>query len=477
MRRMMGFLLVSLALPYITYPFGILAAGVFSQNSLPSYLFFIFGVMLVAFMGRRLSTVAESSRQQYRQLRQMERLGRAVINGPPDASTLPEILQEHVPIMFPSARIITWVRPDRYILRHPEEWQPDVSRFWSWIKTQRRPSAFLADSPIPWRRERPAHSPLVVAPIIDMEDDEVMGGVYLELQPLVHLRDRRALQRLFPGINALTSQIASAFNKATVYNEAIENQRAADELRLAGEIQSGFFPESIPVEAGWELAVTILPARETSGDFFDFIELADGKLGILIADVTDKGVGPALYMALSRTLIRTYAIEYELDPSLVFFATNERMLTDTRASLFVTAFFGILDQSTGLMTYSNAGHTPPLLMPADPEQEVHNLSVTGMPIGIDESAIWEMAEVQLDPGDTLVLYTDGVLDAQDPEGEFFEADRLRQAAQRHAGQTAHAVQAGLIETVHDFSAGADQFDDITLMVLVRELKGSKPTSV
>jgi serine phosphatase RsbU (regulator of sigma subunit) len=476
LRRMLGFLVISLALPYLTYPFGILAAGVYSQNSLPSYLFFLFGVMMVAFLGRRLSTVAESSRQQYRQLRQMEQLGRAIINGPPDASSLSEIMQDHVPLMFPSARIIIWVRPDRYLLRHPPEWQPDVSRFWSWIKTQDRPSAFLADSPIPWRRERPPHSPLVVAPITDMATDGVVGGVYLELQPLVHLWDNRALKRLFPGLNALTSQIASAFNKADVYADAIENQRAADELRLAGEIQSGFFPESIPVEEGWELAVTILPARETSGDFFDFIPLPNGKLGILIADVTDKGVGPALYMALSRTLIRTYAIEYELDPSLVFFATNERMLTDTRASLFVTAFFGILDQESGELSYSNAGHNPPLLVSGNGEKELRSLGVTGMPIGIDEQAVWELEKILLEPGDKLVLYTDGVLDAQDTSGEFFESDRLISATQELASLNAHEIQAGLIESVQQFSAGTDQFDDITLMVLVREALDPEATS-
>ncbi len=468
MRRMLSFLLLVMGIPFLAYPFGILAAGVYSQNSAFTYLFFMIGMILVAFLGRRLSMVAESSRQQFRQLLQMEQLSRAIINGPPDVSHLPEVLQEHVPAMFPSGRVLIWAEPDQYLLRHPADWTPDVRHFWGWIRSQDNPAAFRADEPVPWRRDRPAHSPLVVAPIRDLQSQLVLGGLYLELQSTIQPWDPRAMQRLYPGVNALTAQISSALNKAAVYREAIENQRAAEELRLAGEIQSGFFPDQIPIGDGWDLAVTIVPARETSGDFFDFIPLENDKLGILVADVADKGMGPALFMALSRTLIRTYAVEYKLDPELVFFATNERMLDDTRTSLFVTAFFGILDQKTGMLTYSNAGHPAPILLQNDGSAAFKTLPVTGMPIGIDEDAVWEKDSVLLEAGDTLLLYTDGVLDATNEQDEFFEADRLIQAARASLGNPAHAIQAAIIDDLHSFSGQSPQFDDMTLMVLVRK---------
>lgn len=463
---------LGLGMPFVAYPFGILAAGVYAQNSLVSYLFFMSGIFIVALLARKFSWAAESSRQQSRQLEQLERLGRAIINGPPDASTLPDILQEHVPLMFPSGRVLIWLEPDsdlpHFLLRHPDEWQPTVDRFWAWIKTQSEPRAFLADERIPWREDAPTHSPLIVAPITDVESGEPIGGIYLELQTLVQPWDVPSLTRLFPAVNALAAQIASAINQARVYREALDLSRTAQELRLAGEIQASFFPDTIPVKAGWEVAVTILPARETSGDFFDFIPLEHGKLGILIADVTDKGVGPALFMALSRTLIRTYAIEYEFDPDIIFFATNNRVLKDSRARLFVTAFFGILDQETGVLTYSNAGHNPPYLIRKNGDAPLP-LSVTGMPLGIDEEALWGKVSVQMDPGDVLILYTDGIPDAQNPEGEFFQEERLIEVVRANANcSSAHELQTQIIEAVQQFMDGAPQFDDITLIVLARD---------
>jgi len=471
-KPMAVFLALGLGLPFVAYPFGILAAGVYVQNSMVSYLFFMSGIFMVALLARQFSRSAESSRQQSRQLEQLELLGRAIINGPPDASILPEILQTHVPPMFPSGRVLIWMEPDNFLLRHPIEWSPTVDRFWEWIRTQTEPRSILADHKIPWRDETHAHSPLVVAPIIDVEQGEPVGGIYIELQTLVQPWDTQSLARLFPAVNALAAQVASAVNQARVYNEALELQQTAQELRLAGEIQASFFPDTIPVGEGWELAVTILPARETSGDFFDFIPLENGKLGILIADVTDKGVGPALFMALSRTLIRTYAIEYEFDPDIVFFAANGRILKDSRARLFVTAFFGILDQETGELVYSNAGHNPPYLLRKNGESP-YPLSVTGMPIGIDEDTLWGKASVQMEPGDVLVLYTDGIPDAQNEQGEFYREERLIEVARSNADcSSAHELQTTIIEAVQAFIGDAPQFDDITLIVLGRDVNGT-----
>ncbi|HXG28277.1 MAG TPA: PP2C family protein-serine/threonine phosphatase, partial [Nevskiales bacterium] len=215
------------------------------------------------------------------------------------------------------------------------------------------------------------------------------------------------------------------------------------------------------------------PARQTSGDFYDLMELPDGRLGILIADVTDKGTGAALFMALSRTLIRTYAFEYPDRPEKVLYAANKRILTDTRTNMFVTAFYGILDPRTGTLTYCNAGHNPPYLVRADngtAPQELHN---TGIPIGITTEARWEARTVEIAPGDLLVLYTDGISEAHNQQRELFDARRLLASIQANLGLTALAVQAAILAAVDQFVGAAPQSDDQTLLVVVRECGDSR----
>ena len=198
-----------------------------------------------------------------------------------------------------------------------------------------------------------------------------------------------------------------------------------------------------------------------------------GGRSITFADVLDKGLGPALYMTLSRTLIRTYATEFDLEPDLVFFATNERILKDTRANLFVTVFFGIVDLTTGEMTYSNAGHNPPYIISQRDQGEPISLDKTGFPIGIEEESTWTRESVQILPGDVLVLYTDGLTEAgcdadQNEVGDFFKQSSLVEVAKGNLGQSAEAIQKSILDSVYAFVGDAPPFDDITLMVLVRD---------
>jgi serine phosphatase RsbU (regulator of sigma subunit) len=466
-RRIAVFFFLALGFPFLAYPFGVLAAGIYVQNNVFSYLFFVTGIALVSLLSRQLSRVAESSRQQSRQLLQLEALSREIIAGPPGNADLPGHLSEHVPSMFPSARVIIWAAPDEFLLRHPSEWYPAVDRFWDWLQDGPETRVFEADIDLPWREVQAAHNPIIAAPVLAVETQLLIGFIYIELQALVQPWDERSLSRLVPGVNSLAAQIASALRQAEVYEEALDFQRAVQELDFASEIQASFFPDKIPVLPGWELAVTIIPARQMAGDFFDFIPLDDHHLGILIADVTDKGVGPALYMALSRTLIRTYATEFQFEPDTVFFAANRRILKDARARLFVTVFFGVLNTETGQFTYSNAGHSAPYLLRAD-GVTVEPLRVTGMPIGIEDEAVWEQRSVQLEPGDVLLLYTDGIPDAINEEGEFFEVETFIDVAQVNATAPAHEIQAAIIEQLQRFVGEAPQVDDITLMVLRRE---------
>jgi len=296
-----------------------------------------------------------------------------------------------------------------------------------------------------------------------------IGGIYIELKTLGQNWDRQSIHNFTPAIQNLAAQISSALSQVDTYSQSLEYQNIAQELRLAGRIQSSFLPQNLPNIDGWQIAVTLLPARETSGDFFDIIPLSNGKLGLVIADVMDKGVGPALYMALCRTLIRTYAAEYDADPEVVFFAANQRLLKDARANLFVTAFYGILDPTTGVFIYSNAGHNPPFLINPNNYNQIQSLKRTGIALGIETESTWDQESAQIKPGDVLILYTDGIPDAQNKTGEFFDEGRFIEIAFRNPDQTAHKLQDSILNDMQEFVEDAPQYDDITLMILKREI--------
>ena len=252
-----------------------------------------------------------------------------------------------------------------------------------------------------------------------------------------------------------------------MYAQQLAHESVSRELALAGQIQANFLPDTLPDVPGWQVAAMLEPARETSGDFYDVIPLPSGRLGIVIADVADKGMGAALFMALSRTLIRTYAVEHETQPELVLAAANHRILADTGTGLFVTVFYGILDPSSGELTYSNAGHNPPYLLSARDGIVLQELDRTGVPLGILDVGTWQQGVVNLAPGDVLLLYTDGITEAQNAQQEFFDEDRLREVVRANLGRSARDIQAGVIAEVDAFVGDAPQSDDITLMVIVR----------
>jgi len=300
--------------------------------------------------------------------------------------------------------------------------------------------------------------PIIFISALDATQDKVraftVGGVDYITKPF-HVEEVLARVETHLALRKLQKQLQDV------------NKKFEQELALAGQIQSSFLPDDPPDVPGWQLTATLKPARETSGDFYDFIPLPSGRLGIVVADVADKGAGAALYMALSCTLIRTYAAEYPTQPELVLSAANRRIMMDTRTSMFVTVFYGILDPAAGILTYCNAGHVPPYLLSAQNGDAVQTLRRTGPLLGIFEDAIWEQRTVQLAPGDALVLYTDGVTDAEDGTREFFGQERLLEIVEANRGRSAQDVQDALIAEVHKFVGDAPQFDDLTLVVVVR----------
>ncbi len=467
-KPILKFVLLALGLPMLAHPFAILVAGLYVQNGPAISLFFIIGLFLVAYLARQLSWAAETSRQQSRMLEKLEQLGRDIINAPPDASTLPDLLEAHVPTMFPSGRVAVWTETRDYLYKNPSDWPFEIEPIWDWIREVKEAQSFRANIDLPWSKSGRQHDPVVLTPILSVDEGTPIGCVVIELHSLSQPWDIRALHALHPAVQSLAASIASAFYQAEVYSENLQYQSAMQELEFAGRIQASFLPNDLPDLDGWELSVTLLPARETSGDYFDFMQLVDGKVGIMVADVADKGLGAALYMALSRTLIRTYALEYQGSPDIIFFSANERILQDASANLFVTAFYGILDPFTGVLTYCNAGHSPPFLFSQRDGGTIHALTPTGMPMGIDEDATWTQAVIQIDPGDVLMLYTDGIPDAQDKEGAFFSEGGLIEVAKTRLDLSSQEIQTAVVGAVQDFTQGAAQFDDITLVILKRD---------
>jgi len=255
--------------------------------------------------------------------------------------------------------------------------------------------------------------------------------------------------------------------RSHTYAQVLDHEKMTKDLKKARQVQESLLPKTLPVLPGWQLAVALKPAGETSGDFYDFIDLPDGKIGISIADVTDKGTSAALFMALSRSLWRTYAVEYPDSPDKTMEVTNQRILADTHGGLFITLFYGILDPKTGEFSYSSAGHHPAYLVRAK-DRHIEELSRTGIPLGVMEDTTWSQQKITLQQGDTLLLYTDGVTDALNEKEQFFSQQRLHDSLLKYYGQPAGEMHMLLLDEVRNWIGNTQQYDDITLMVIVRE---------
>jgi serine phosphatase RsbU (regulator of sigma subunit) len=443
--------------------FGILAAAIYSQMGFFAFLFFLCAGFLISAMARRLSQAVILSQQKSGELDQLEQLGRAIIVSPADTSELSGLLAEYVPKMLTYHQIEIRLFNNRILLQLPEDRPPVNDRIWPWLADNPQHHEFDSGKILPWSDERSVNH-LVITPIFSTEQ-ELIGGICLVEDSTYMGNITTDLQ---PALQVLAAQIASALHGAEVFAQTLDHQRVSQELAFGGQIQASFLPEELPTVEGWQLAAMLLPAKETSGDFYDLTPLSNGRLAIVVADVADKGVGAALFMALSRTLLRTYAMEYETGPGRVLAAANRRIMSDARADLFVTTFYGILNPTNGEFTYANAGHNPPYLVSNRTEDSVYSLKKTGIALGLLEENEWKQNSILIPPGGTLVLYSDGVTDAQNLEGEFFGEERLMAIIQANLGKPAGEMQEIISSAVEEFVGEASQFDDITLVVLVRE---------
>jgi serine phosphatase RsbU (regulator of sigma subunit) len=447
---------------YLPDFFAIVAAAVYVQMGIGAYLALIAGALLVSLLAHRLSQAVERGGQRSRELAQLEELGRALLAAPPAVSALPALLAASVPRMFRADQLEVRLLTGQALLVTPSDAQAPAS-VWVWLRDTGKPLAVDVGARPPWNPQ-PATRPLAVAPIVAADSGAVLGGISVRFSPAV-----RDPAEALPALQSLAAQVASALYRAEEYSRTLAHEKVVQELAMAAEIQASFLPAALPTPEGWQLAATLRPARQTSGDYYDVIELPRGCLGLVIADVTDKGTGAALYMALSRTLVRTYALEYPEQPEKALHAANKRLLLDSRSSMFVTLFYGVLDPASGTLRYANAGHNPPLHLPRGGEPRL--LRNTGIPLGVMHGAAWTTESATIGPNELLVLYTDGVSEAQNARGELFDMARLLEAARAAPANDAQAVQGEILAAVDRFTGDAPQGDDITLLVVAR-LRGA-----
>ncbi len=461
------FTVATMELPFLSLPFGVLASGIFVEHGSLMLGIYFLGLLFMALLAHQLSRSAAKSRNQTIQLMGLERLGREILAAPTDARDLPGLLRKHIPEMFSCRRASVWLAPETYLLRYPDGKDSYTPKIWDWLLTKTEPEGFLENAPLPWEDAPERHFALIAAPILDPSSGETQGGLFVELLSLPQRWDLNSIRQQYPALQTLASQVATALQQAESYQEMIKHQWVSQELRIAGDIQASFLPAREPVFPGWEIAASLTPARQTSGDFYDFFELSDGRLGIIIADVADKGLGAALYMALGRTLLLTYAHIYPENPAAVFQATNKRMLSDARAQMFITAFYGILEPELGRLIYCNAGHHPPLLIRNRQDQIVQKLNPNGMALGIDENAAWVAVSQKIDVDDTLLLYTDGVVEANNLEGSFYGLDNLVEKTKVIANRPSQWIIRTIKEDVSEFRGEASQSDDMTMVCIRR----------
>jgi serine phosphatase RsbU (regulator of sigma subunit)/DNA-binding NarL/FixJ family response regulator len=305
----------------------------------------------------------------------------------------------------------------------------------------------------------------------DLEEEELKTALLQVRCELVGPEIQRAAKpkRRASDKNDDGDSLSEALKDVRIPSGRRTDAHLARELIMAGKIQADILPEKEPSVPGWEIAARLEPARETSGDFYDFICLTEHKWGIIVADVTDKGMGAALFMALSNTMIRTYAHQFPTLPAIVMNEVNKRLLADTRGGMFVTTLYGILEPHSGRFVYANAGNPPGFQMCASRGGPCFDtLRRTGMALGVSEEAQWKQKVTKLSAGDYLVLYTDGITEAENPQGQFFGEERLLDAVLAKSGRPAQEVCDALLDAVHRFVGPDAPQDDITLVVIHRK---------
>lgn len=263
---------------------------------------------------------------------------------------------------------------------------------------------------------------------------------------------------------ALAGQAAIALERERLNQSAAEKRKLEDALKFAQSIQLGMLPQNYPdpASSGVEVHATLIPAKIVGGDFYDFVWIDFDLLGLVIADVSGKGIPAALLMAKAMTLIRAHLAALQ-NPAEALRKANDELAHDNDQAMFVTVFVAMYDCRNRTLTYSNGGHNAPLLVREGKAQEIEG--ALSVPLGVQEDSDFELAQIELQDGDVLYLFTDGVSEAMDPDNALYGDERLHRNLATHSSGSMRELIEGSIGEVREFTRGADQSDDITVLAM------------
>ncbi len=271
----------------------------------------------------------------------------------------------------------------------------------------------------------------------------------------------------FVVFKSIAEQSAFALYNAIIYSEANEKKRLDHDLEIARDIQRILLPDKSPVIDGFEISGLNIPARQVSGDYFDYIRVDEHRLGVAIADVSGKGVPASLIMAICRSVLRSQAPQNS-SPAAVLDAVNRQLYPDIKEDMFISMAYLVLDHANGSVTLARAGHDAPLLY-RHAQESVEVIKPPGMVLGIDSGSVFDRVtndfDIPLERDDCLVLYTDGVTEALDGNGDEFGFERMTQSVRASAAQGASAILTRLIDDLRSFVGAQPQNDDITLIAI------------
>jgi serine phosphatase RsbU (regulator of sigma subunit)/anti-sigma regulatory factor (Ser/Thr protein kinase) len=302
----------------------------------------------------------------------------------------------------------------------------------------------------------------VIVPLV--AQGELVGALYLgeRLSEQDYSTDDRRLLASLAARTAPAIRVAQLVREQAT--EVAARERIEQELQVATLIQQQFLPRSLPDLPDWQVAAYYGPARAVGGDFYDFIELPDGRIGVVVGDVTDKGVPAALIMARTHSVLRAEAPRL-VEPGAVLARANDLLCEEMPSNMFVTCLYGVLEPSTGRFVFANAGHNLPYLRS---DGSVDELRATGMPLGLLPGMVYEEADVAVGAGQGLLLYSDGFVEAHAPDGEMYGFPRFRDAFGAFDGDIGSELVDRLLDELHAFTGrGWEQEDDLTLVALRR----------